>query len=112
MLEKSVAKVAEHTEAVSVAAKAGKFKIASQTTGADKSVAKVPKRAESESVAEKAGTLKTASQKTEVSCRGARVARPQDFHPGQGSTALVPRQGSTAPRGADFRPPTCLQPFL
>ena len=46
----------------------------------EKSVAKVPKRAESESVAEKAGTFKTASQKTEVSSRGARVARPRNFH--------------------------------
>ena len=117
----SVAKVVEHSEAVSVAAKAGKFKIASQKTGADKSVAKVSKLTESESVPEKAGTFKTVSQKTEVSSRGARVARPQDV-PGQGSAAPLgarvarpqdvhPGQGSTAPRGADLPPHPACQGF-
>ena len=102
----SVAKVVEHSEAVSVAAKAGKFKIASQKTEVR--------------VAQLAGSL---SRRRRV-----RVARPHDFHPGQGSTAplgarvagfssaaprgsdspvgvqsLVPGQGSTAPRGADLR---------
>ena len=88
--EKSVAKVAEHSEAVSVAAKAGKFKIASRPA----------------SVPEKAGTFKAASQKTEVSS----PAHPHDFHPGQ---------GSTAPRGSDslvgvqsLVPEQCLQALL
>ena len=87
--EKSIAKVSNHSEAVSVAAKAGKFITVSQKTGTDKSVANVPMLAESESVAEKAGTFKTASQKTEVSSREARVARPLDFHPGQGQQLFV-----------------------
>ena len=55
-----------------------------------------------------------ASQKTEVSSREARVARPQDVHPGQGSTALrradpavfphdlVPGQGSTVSGGVSL----------
>ena len=75
--EKSFAKVAEP---VSVAAKAGKFKIASPTTGADKSAAKVPKRAESESVARMRAHSRLHLHR--VNSRGACAARPQGSHPG------------------------------
>ena len=112
--EKSVAKVAERAEAVSAAAKAGKFKIASQKTGAEKSVAKVPKLAESESVAEKAGTFETAPQKTEVGSAASSGAAASGGLQGsvrrQSSTAVsgglqgtVPGQSSRAIRGAEHR---------
>ena len=112
MAEESVARFVEHFEAVTGAAKAGKFMVASQKTVAEKSVAKVAGNSEPVSVAAKTGKFMVASQKTEVSSREARVARPQGFHPGQGSTALrrahsavfphalVPGQGSTAFGGA------------
>ena len=73
------------------------------STGSRVSVAKGGEHSEAVSVAAKAGKYKIASQKTGASSRGARVAGPQGFHTGQ---------GSTAPRGADFRPQSVCKRFL
>ena len=103
-----VAKVAEHSEAVSVASKAGKFKIASQKTGADKSVAKVSKLAESESVAEKAEHIQDCIAEDRDEFPWSSCCTSSRFSPRTGSTTfrrvdpggfphdLVPGQGSTA----------------
>ena len=62
--EESVARFVEHSEAVFVAVKTGKFMVASQKTVAEKSVAKVAGNSEAVSVAAKTGKFMVASQMT------------------------------------------------